>query len=280
MNERQPTQPRRNQSHGQPIYHGPLRAPAPPPGLGNPHVPPRPHLSASQPPSQGILRYRGYPIEELAESSTYLETAYLVIYGSLPSPKQLSDFESAVILHNAIPEGVQQAIDALPHDAHPMSVLLTGLSALGGVHPEANPAIMGQGVYSDAMVCRRRTRQQTCARAPRPSGCAGKAIPAFQGLPGHSPARLPAPLALLPAGPRQADCPPHREDLRPRRLRLPQAHGAAPARPGTACGPPPRGALLVRPLSTPDFPQESTSYSSSSSSGDDRAASPRSPGPT
>lgn len=109
-------------------------------------------MALPAPALQGILRYRGYPIEELAESSTYIETAYLVLYGSLPSAKQLSDFESAVVLHSAIPESVQAAMDALPHDAHPMSVLLTGLSALGGVHPEANPAIMGQGVYKDAMV--------------------------------------------------------------------------------------------------------------------------------
>lgn len=56
-----------------------------------------------------------------------------------------------MFLHSAIPEGVQAAMDALPHDAHPMSVLLTGLSALGGVHPEANPAIVGQNVYKDAV---------------------------------------------------------------------------------------------------------------------------------
>ena len=97
---------------------------------------------------KGVLRYRGYPIEELAEHSTFPEVAFLLLFGNLPSAAQLSAWEEAVQRHSALPSGVSAAVSALPHDAHPMSVLLTGLAALGAHHPEANPAIAGQGVYA------------------------------------------------------------------------------------------------------------------------------------
>merc|ERR1719172_430072 len=96
---------------------------------------------------RGVLRYRGYPIEELAENSSFLETAYLVIYGHLPSQEQAGRWEEAVMRHSALPEGVQQCIAALPHDSHPMGVMMTGMAALGAFHPEANPAIAGNGIY-------------------------------------------------------------------------------------------------------------------------------------
>ena len=97
---------------------------------------------------KGILRYRGYPIEELAENSTYLESAYLLMYGSLPSKTQLHQWERAVMQHSALPQSVIDAVNSLPHDAHPMGVLLTGINALSLQHPEANPAISGQNVYN------------------------------------------------------------------------------------------------------------------------------------
>jgi citrate synthase len=96
---------------------------------------------------KGILRYRGYPIEELAQSSTFEETAYLVLFGSLPTQPQLGQFGDVLMRHSALPDAVIGAMDALPHDAHPMGVLLTGIAALSTCHPEANPAIAGQGVY-------------------------------------------------------------------------------------------------------------------------------------
>lgn len=96
---------------------------------------------------KGILRYRGYPIEELAEQSSFLEVAYLVLYGDLPSRPQLASFQEAVARHTAVPEAVEECIHALPHDAHPMACILTGLTALSGCHPEQNPALAGQNVY-------------------------------------------------------------------------------------------------------------------------------------
>ena len=108
---------------------------------------------------KGILRYRGYPIEELAEQSTFLEVAYLLLYGSLPSAKQLTDWEEAVLRHSALPQGVAAAVHTLPHDAHPMGALLMGLASLGAHHPEANPAIAGQGVYKQP-----EARDKQCVR--------------------------------------------------------------------------------------------------------------------
>ncbi|KAG9132063.1 hypothetical protein Leryth_022508 [Lithospermum erythrorhizon] len=100
----------------------------------------------------GILRYRGYPIEELAEGSTFLEVAYLLMYGNLPSATQLADWEFAVSQHSAVPQGLLDIIQAMPHDAHPMGVLVSTMSALSVFHPDANPALRGQDLYNSKQV--------------------------------------------------------------------------------------------------------------------------------
>lgn len=69
---------------------------------------------------KGILRYRGYPIEELAERSSYLESAFALLYGDLPDAKQLAEWEETIMRHSALPVPVIAALEALPHDAHPM----------------------------------------------------------------------------------------------------------------------------------------------------------------
>ncbi|GLT65454.1 hypothetical protein SLA2020_378860 [Shorea laevis] len=102
---------------------------------------------------QGILRYRGYPIEELAESSTFLEVAHLLMYGNLPSESQLADWEFAVSQHSAVPQGILDIIQSMPHDAHPMGVLVSAVSALPIFHPDANPALMGQDIYGSKQTC-------------------------------------------------------------------------------------------------------------------------------
>eukprot|EP00271_Cylindrocystis_brebissonii_P012079 TRINITY_DN3015_c1_g1_i1.p1 TRINITY_DN3015_c1_g1~~TRINITY_DN3015_c1_g1_i1.p1 ORF type:complete len:521 (-),score=100.78 TRINITY_DN3015_c1_g1_i1:770-2332(-) len=101
---------------------------------------------------KGILRYRGYPIEELAEKSTFLEVAYLLMYGNLPTKSQLSDWEATVMLHSAVPEGVLSVIQALPHDGHPMGALVGAICALSSFHPDANPALQGQDLYNSKAV--------------------------------------------------------------------------------------------------------------------------------
>lgn len=98
---------------------------------------------------KGVLRYRGYPIEQLAEKSNFLEVAYLLVYGHLPSNKEFGRWEEAVNRHSAVPGAVMEAINALPHDAHFMGTMLVAVNALSTLHPEQNPALAGQNVYND-----------------------------------------------------------------------------------------------------------------------------------
>lgn len=74
--------------------------------------------------------------------------AYLLLYGELPSAKELARFEEAVGRHSAVPSTVEDAINALPHDAHFMGSILVGVNALSTCHPEQNPALAGQDVYN------------------------------------------------------------------------------------------------------------------------------------
>jgi citrate synthase len=85
----------------------------------------------------GILRYRGYAIEEVASNSTYLETAWLLIYGELPSPSELEEFTEKVRRHTLLHEDMRHLFDALPHDAHPMSVLSSAVSALSTYYQDS-----------------------------------------------------------------------------------------------------------------------------------------------
>jgi len=86
---------------------------------------------------KGILRYRGYPIEQLAENSTFLETSYLLIYGSLPSATQLADFESNISRHTMVHEDLRRFFDGFPRDAHPMPVLSSAVSALSTFYQDS-----------------------------------------------------------------------------------------------------------------------------------------------
>ena len=79
----------------------------------------------------GILRYRGYPIEQVAENSTYLEVAWLLIYGELPTADELASFDDRIRHHTLLHEDLRRFFDALPPNAHPMSVLSSAVSALG-----------------------------------------------------------------------------------------------------------------------------------------------------
>jgi len=85
---------------------------------------------------KGILRYRGYDIAELAEKSTFLESAYLLLYGDLPSRSALQGFRQKVSDYCELPPEVLTAVNSMPDHAHPMAVLAAGLQALGGAYPE------------------------------------------------------------------------------------------------------------------------------------------------
>jgi len=86
---------------------------------------------------EGILRYRGYPIEQLAEGSTFLETSYLLIYGELPTPQQLSAFQEEINQHTMVHEDLRRFFDGFPRDAHPMPVLSSAVSALSTFYQDS-----------------------------------------------------------------------------------------------------------------------------------------------
>jgi len=86
---------------------------------------------------KGILRYRGYAIEDVAKHSSYLESAWLLIHGELPTESQLSEFEHKIRRHTLLHEDLRRFFDALPHDAHPMSVLSSAVSALSTYYEDS-----------------------------------------------------------------------------------------------------------------------------------------------
>ncbi|MDG2148252.1 MAG: citrate synthase [Planctomycetota bacterium] len=92
---------------------------------------------------KGILRYRGYPIEELAEHSTFLETAWLLMHGELPSKMELDDFVGDVTSHTMLNESFRKFMDALPRDAHPMPICAATVGALATFYqqPESEQSI-------------------------------------------------------------------------------------------------------------------------------------------
>ncbi len=86
---------------------------------------------------RGILEYRGYPIEQLAEKSSYLEVAYLLINGDLPTERQLADWDQEITIHTFVHENVKEFMQGFRYDAHPMGMLLASVGALSTFYPEA-----------------------------------------------------------------------------------------------------------------------------------------------
>ena len=85
----------------------------------------------------GILRYRGYPIEELAEHASFLEVAWLLIYGELPTAEELAGFDAMIRQHTMLQEDLREFFGALPRDAHPMAVLSSAVSALSTFYQDS-----------------------------------------------------------------------------------------------------------------------------------------------
>jgi citrate synthase len=85
----------------------------------------------------GILRYRGVPIEQLAEKSTFIEVSYLLIYGELPNKEQLADFTRQIQLHTMLHEDLKRFFDGFPRNAHPMPVLSSAVNALSAYYPDS-----------------------------------------------------------------------------------------------------------------------------------------------
>lgn len=86
---------------------------------------------------KGILHYRGYPIEQLAEKSSYLEVAYLLIHGELPGKQELDYWNHRIMRHTYIHEDLAQMIKIFRYDAHPMGILISAIAALSTFHPES-----------------------------------------------------------------------------------------------------------------------------------------------
>jgi len=86
---------------------------------------------------KGILKYRGYPIEELAEKSTFLEVAYLLIYGDLPKGEELENFQSQITKHTLIHEDMKKFLDGYPSKSHPMAQLASLVCSLSTFYPES-----------------------------------------------------------------------------------------------------------------------------------------------
>ncbi len=86
---------------------------------------------------KGILRYRGYPIEVLAEHCTYLEVAYLILFGELPTASQLKDWVNAITHHTMLHESTKKLMEGFHYDAHPMAMFVSTVAALSSVYPDA-----------------------------------------------------------------------------------------------------------------------------------------------
>jgi citrate synthase len=86
---------------------------------------------------KGILEYRGYPIDQLAEKSTYLETAYLILYGELPTKQQLAEWTHNITYHTMVHENIKKFVDGFNYDAHPMGTLVGTVGALSTYYPDA-----------------------------------------------------------------------------------------------------------------------------------------------
>ncbi|MFL6002432.1 MAG: citrate/2-methylcitrate synthase, partial [Nocardioides sp.] len=107
---------------------------------------------------EGILEYRGYPIEQLAEHSTFLETAYLILFGDLPTASQLEAWQKEITLHTLVHENIKDLIDAFRHDAHPMGMFISAVAALSSFYPESSEIFDPNG--------RRREVRRLIAKVP------------------------------------------------------------------------------------------------------------------
>src|SRR5678816_3341203 len=100
---------------------------------------------------RGVLRYRGYPIEQLAERSTYLETAYLILKGELPLKRQLEAWVHAITYHTFVHENVKELMTGFRYDAHPMGMLASTVAALSTFYPDAkeihDPSVRDKQVH-------------------------------------------------------------------------------------------------------------------------------------
>lgn len=125
----------------------------------------------------GILRYRGYPIEQLAASSNFIEVSYLLIYGELPTQAQLDDFTDRIRRHTLLHEDLKRFFDGFPRNAHPMPVLSSAVNALSAYYQDSlDPATRSRSSCPPSACwpsCppsrRTRTRSRSASRSSTPT---------------------------------------------------------------------------------------------------------------
>lgn len=115
---------------------------------------------------KGVLRYRGIPIEVLAEKSTFVETSYLLIYGKLPNQKELDNFTNTLTRHTMLHEDMKRIYDGFPRDAHPMAILSSAVSTLSTFYQDL--------LYSDAPGDRNLSIHRLLAKLPTIAACSYK----------------------------------------------------------------------------------------------------------
>jgi citrate synthase len=119
----------------------------------------------------GVLRYRGYPIEELAERSTFLEVAFLLMFGDLPNKTQLDDWQSRVMAHSFPHGDLVNFLSCFRYDAHPMGVLVSSVAAMGTFYPEANASLAGMDVFESESI-RNKQVYRIIGKLPSIAACA------------------------------------------------------------------------------------------------------------
>jgi citrate synthase len=115
---------------------------------------------------KGKLSYRGYPIEELVEKSTFVEVSYLLIYGSLPDSVQLDNWTRSLMRHSFLHNNLGAIMGQFRYDAHPCGMLISSVAALGTFFPEANPALKGLDVFTKSIETRDRQILRLLGKMP------------------------------------------------------------------------------------------------------------------
>jgi citrate synthase len=118
----------------------------------------------------GILRYRGYPIEQLAEKSTFIEVSYLLIYGELPTKEQLDRFTTLIQRHTLLHEDLKRFFDGFPRNAHPMPVLSSAVNALSAYYQDSLDPMDNEQVELSTIRLLAKLLQEICRPAVPLSG--------------------------------------------------------------------------------------------------------------
>ncbi|KAI7785289.1 peroxysomal citrate synthase [Diaporthe eres] len=98
----------------------------------------------------GILRYRGYPIQQLVDKSNFLETAFLLLYGELPTTSQARNWQNEVMHHTYVHTDIEEMFKSFRYDSHPMAMMTSAFATLGAFAPESNPSLAGQKLFTNA----------------------------------------------------------------------------------------------------------------------------------